>query len=48
MKDTRGQPQKRGTLTVNRATAAIEKWETFESLSAGRRAAIVAALRAHR
>jgi uncharacterized iron-regulated membrane protein len=32
-----GQPQKRQTLTINRASAAIEKTETFESLSAGRR-----------
>lgn len=32
-----GQPDKRGTLTVNRATGATEKWETFEDLSTGRR-----------
>ena len=32
-----GQPQKRGTLTVDRATAEVVKWETFESLSPGRR-----------
>lgn len=34
---TGGQPQKRGTLTVNRLTGAIVKWEPFSSLSAGRR-----------
>ena len=33
-----GQPQKRQTLTIDRATGAITKNETFESLSAGRRA----------
>ena len=33
-----GQPQKRQTLTIDRATSAITKNETFESLSAGRRA----------
>ena len=38
MKATRGQPQKRRTLTFDRATATIAKHETFESLSAGRRA----------
>jgi uncharacterized iron-regulated membrane protein len=32
-----GQPQKRQTLTIDRATAAIAKNETFESLSPGRR-----------
>jgi uncharacterized iron-regulated membrane protein len=32
-----GQPQKRGTLTVDRASAAITKWEGFDDLSAGRR-----------
>jgi uncharacterized iron-regulated membrane protein len=32
-----GQPQKRQTLTIDRASATIEKNETFESLSAGRR-----------
>lgn len=32
-----GQPDKRGTLTVNRATGEAEKWETFEALSTGRR-----------
>jgi uncharacterized iron-regulated membrane protein len=34
---TAGQPQKRGTLTVNTRTAEIVKWEPFASLSAGRR-----------
>ena len=34
---TAGQPQKRGTLTVNARTAEIVKWEPFASLSAGRR-----------
>jgi uncharacterized iron-regulated membrane protein len=33
-----GQPRKRQTLTIDRATAAIAKNETFDSLSAGRRA----------
>ena len=33
-----GQPQKRQTLTIDRATASIAKTETFASLSAGRRA----------
>jgi uncharacterized iron-regulated membrane protein len=33
-----GQPQMRGTLTVDRATGVAAKWETFDSLSAGRRA----------
>jgi uncharacterized iron-regulated membrane protein len=32
-----GQPQKRGTLTVARATGEVEKWESFADLSAGRR-----------
>jgi uncharacterized iron-regulated membrane protein len=32
-----GQPQKRTTLTVDRATATVVKAEAFESLSAGRR-----------
>jgi uncharacterized iron-regulated membrane protein len=32
-----GQPDKRGTLTVNRATGEVEKWETFDALSPGRR-----------
>jgi uncharacterized iron-regulated membrane protein len=32
-----GQPQKRQTLTIDRATATIAKNETFESLSPGRR-----------
>ena len=33
-----GQPQKRGTLTVDRATGAITSWDTFDQLSPGRRA----------
>lgn len=33
-----GQPQKRGTLTVDRATGAVRSWETFEAQSPGRRA----------
>lgn len=33
-----GQPQKRTTLTLDRANAAVSKAETFESLSPGRRA----------
>ncbi|MDH4065622.1 MAG: PepSY domain-containing protein [Acidobacteriota bacterium] len=32
-----GQPQKRGTLTVDRATGLIDKWEAFGDQSAGRR-----------
>lgn len=32
-----GQPQARGTLTVNRSTGEIVRWEPFSSLSAGRR-----------
>jgi uncharacterized iron-regulated membrane protein len=32
-----GQPDKRGTLTVNRATGEVEKWEMFGALSPGRR-----------
>ena len=32
-----GQPQKRGTLTLDRATGAVVKWETFASNSLGRR-----------
>ena len=32
-----GQPQKRGTLTLDGTTSAIVKWETFAGLSAGRR-----------
>ena len=32
-----GQPQKRGTLTLDRATGAVVKWETFASNSPGRR-----------
>ena len=45
---TGGQPQKRGTLTLNRPTAEVVRWEPFESLSTGRQIRIVAALRAHR
>ena len=32
-----GEPQKRGTLTLNRPAGAIVRWEPFESLSKGRR-----------
>jgi len=32
-----GQPQKRGTLTVARATGAVERWESFGDQSTGRR-----------
>jgi len=32
-----GQPQKRGTLTVDQASGAVEKWETFADQSPGRR-----------
>jgi uncharacterized iron-regulated membrane protein len=32
-----GQPQFRGTLTVARATGAVERWETFADQSRGRR-----------
>jgi len=32
-----GQPQKRSTLLLNPATAAVVRWETFADLSAGRR-----------
>ena len=32
-----GQPQKRGTLTLDRATGAVVKWEPFGSTSPGRR-----------
>lgn len=35
---TGGQPQKRGTLTVDRATGAVRGWESFADLSAGRQA----------
>ncbi len=31
-----GQPQKRGTLQLNRETAAIENWETYDRLDKGR------------
>ncbi len=33
---TAGQPQKRGTLTLNRQTGERQKWETFADLEAGR------------
>jgi uncharacterized iron-regulated membrane protein len=33
---TGGQPQKRATLTLNRATAEVVRWEPFASLSPGR------------
>ena len=33
-----GQPQRRGTLTINVATGTEESWAPFASLSAGRRA----------
>jgi uncharacterized iron-regulated membrane protein len=33
-----GQPQKRGTLTVDRASGAVTSWDTFDQLSPGRRA----------
>jgi uncharacterized iron-regulated membrane protein len=32
-----GQPQKRGTLTVARATGEVQKWETFADQTPGRR-----------
>jgi uncharacterized iron-regulated membrane protein len=32
-----GQPQKRGTLVLNRQTAQVVRWEPYGSLSAGRR-----------
>jgi uncharacterized iron-regulated membrane protein len=32
-----GQPQKRGTLTLNRATGEVVSWEPYANLSAGRR-----------
>lgn len=31
-----GQPQKRGTLTLENESGLVRKWETFDSLSAGR------------
>jgi uncharacterized iron-regulated membrane protein len=34
---TLGQPQKRGTLTINTRTAEVATWEPFDSLSSGRR-----------
>lgn len=33
-----GQPQKRGTLTLARATGEVVRWETFEGYEPGRRA----------
>jgi uncharacterized iron-regulated membrane protein len=33
-----GQPHKRATLTVNRRTGEVERWEPYASQSAGRRA----------
>ena len=33
-----GQPHKRATLTLNRRTGAVERWEPYSSQSAGRRA----------
>jgi uncharacterized iron-regulated membrane protein len=33
-----GQPHKRATLTLNRHTGAVERWEPYSSQSAGRRA----------
>ena len=33
-----GQPQKRATLTLNRRTGTVERWEPYSSQSAGRRA----------
>ena len=35
---TGGQPQKRGQLTVDRATGEVKKWEPFEAGTPGRRA----------
>jgi uncharacterized iron-regulated membrane protein len=32
-----GQPQKRGTLTIDRSTSQVVKWETFDDLTPGRR-----------
>ena len=34
---TAGQPQKRGTLTLDTRTGDVVKWEPFSSLSPGRR-----------
>jgi uncharacterized iron-regulated membrane protein len=39
---TGGQPQLRGTLTVNRATGQVARWEPFESQSLGRRVRSIA------
>ena len=33
-----GQPHKRATLTLNRRTGEVERWEPYSSQSAGRRA----------
>ena len=33
-----GQPHKRATLTVNRRTGEVERWEPYSGQSAGRRA----------
>jgi uncharacterized iron-regulated membrane protein len=33
---TGGQPQKRGTLTLDRSTADVVRWEPYSSLSTGR------------
>ena len=33
-----GQPHKRATLTLNRMTGSVERWEPFASQSSGRRA----------
>lgn len=39
---TAGQPQHRGTLTVDRQTGAVERWEPFATQSRGRRLRSVA------
>ena len=44
---TGGQPQKRATLTLNRSTAEVVRWEPFASLSLGRQIRFVVALCAH-
>lgn len=38
---TGGQPQKRGTLTLDRATAHVVSWEPFASATPGRRARMI-------
>jgi uncharacterized iron-regulated membrane protein len=38
---TGGQPQKRGTLTLDRATGNVVSWEPFESATPGRRARMI-------